>query len=463
MSTEARCAPEEWAELHFGRANLGDRRRARRSVQMAAQMLRRPQGSIPQQAGTWAATKASYRLLNEEKVSFEALGGAHWELTRAAAGQRQVVLMIQDTTELDYTAHPLVEGLGPIGNGGGQGMLLHNTLALDPHGPGEALGLAHQILFLRQPVPPDETATQRKNRDRESRIWGQSVEAVGSPPADSQWVHVCDRGADNFEMFEACRKTQADFVIRMAQNRRCVAGHDLHEAQPVHLIDWVRTLPAAGEKHLELRRRPKRCARDVQLKIAYSSVTLSPPWLDRDAPPLAGWVVRVWDPDTPAGEEPIEWILFTSVPVASLEDATTISQWYGLRWLVEEYHMCLKTGCKVEQRQLKKQSRLEPCIAILGIVAVRLLQLKLAARREPDAPASGCASPLHVKLLAAHWKKPLEAMTARAFWRDVARLGGFLARRRDGDPGWRTLWRGWLRLDAMAEGAALLREAERCG
>ena len=116
-------------------------------------------------------------------------------------------------------------------------MLLHNTLALDPSGAGEVLGLAHQILFRRQPVPPDETFTQRKHRDRESRIWGQSVEAVGSPPAGSQWVHVCDRGADNFEMLEACRETQVDFVIRMAQNRRCVAGHDLNEAQPVHLVE----------------------------------------------------------------------------------------------------------------------------------------------------------------------------------------------------------------------------------
>jgi len=463
MSTETRDAPEKWAALHFGAADLGDERRTNRAVQLAAQMLRRPAGSIPQQSGTWAATKASYRLFNEEEVTFEALGRAHWALTRAEAGKRQVVLMIEDTTELDYTPHPSAEDLGPIGNGGGQGMLLHNTLALDPNGVGEVLGLAHQILFLRQPVPPDETVTQRKHRDRESRIWGQSVEAVGSPPAGSQWVHVCDRGADNFEMLEACRKTQVDFVIRMAQNRRCVAGHDPNEAQPTHLVEWVRTLPAVGEKTLHLRRRRKRSPRETQLSIAYSAMTLLPPWLDRDASPCPGWVVRVWEPDTPSGEDPIEWILLTSVPVESLEDAMTISHWYSLRWLVEEYHMCLKTGCKVEERQLGKRARLEPCIAILGIVAVQLLQIKLTARNKPNAPASACASPLHVQLLAAYWKKPLEAMTAHDFWRNVARLGGFLARKGDGDPGWQTLWKGWLRLDAMAEGAALLQGTQKCG
>ncbi|MDK1104383.1 MAG: IS4 family transposase, partial [Actinomycetota bacterium] len=338
-------------------------------------------------------------MFNEEEVTFEALGREHWQLTRAEAGKRQVVLMIEDTTELDYTPHPSAEDLGPIGNGGGQGMLLHNTLALDPNGAGEVLGLSHQILFCRQPAPADETVTQRKHRDRESQIWGQSVEAVGSPPAGSQWVHVCDRGADNFEMFDACRKTQVDFVIRMAQNRRCVAGHDVSGAQPVRLIEWVRTLPAAGEKTLHLRRRRKRSPREAQLRIAYSAVTLLPPWLDRDASPCPGWVVRVWEPDTPSGEDPIEWILLTSVPVESLEDAMTISHWYSLRWLVEEYHMCLKTGCKVEQRELKKRARLEPCIAILGIVAVQLLQLKLTARNKPNAPATACAPPLHVQLL----------------------------------------------------------------
>ncbi|MEE9293689.1 MAG: IS4 family transposase [Phycisphaerae bacterium] len=247
------------------------------------------------------------------------------------------------------------------------------------------------------------------------------------------------------------------------QNRRCVADHDLNEAPPVHLVEWVRTLPAAGEKTLQLRRRRQRSPREAHLRIAFSAVTLLPPWLDREASPWSGWVVRVWEPDTPVGEDPIEWVPLTSVPVESLKDATTISQWYSLRWLVEEYHMCLKTGCKVEERQLKKRARLEPCIAILGIVAARLLQLKLSARHQPNAPARACAPSLHVQLLAAYWKKPLEAMTACAFWRDVARLGGFLGRKGDGDPGWRTLWPGWLRLDAMAQGAALLQEAEKCG
>ena len=174
-------------------------------------------------------------------------------------------------------------------------------------------------------------------------------------------------------------------------------------------------------------------------------------------------MIRVWEPNTPTGEEPIEWVLLTSVPATSLDDALMISHWYALRWLIEEYHACLKSGCKVEERQLETRRRLEACIGFLAIVAVRLLQLKLLARHQPQAPATTCASPLHVRLLAAYWKKPLEAMTAREFWRDVARLGGFLARKGDGDPGWKTLWRGWLELEAMTAGATLFQEMQKCG
>jgi hypothetical protein len=333
--------------------------------------------------------------------------------------------------------------------------MLHNTLAVDPTGKGEVLGLANQQLFCRDGLRPEETRTQRKNRERESQIWLKSVEAVGRSASGSRRVHVCDRGADVFELFDVCRRVEVDFVIRMVQDRCCAAGHEA-PASSDHLKPWVRTLPSAAERKLELRRRPQRQPRDVRLQTAYRAVTIFPPWLDRTkAKPWQGWVVRVWEPDTPAGEEPIEWILLTTIAVESPEQAWTIGHWYSLRWLIEEYHKCLKTGCKVEERQMETRLRLEACIGFLTIVAVRLLQLKLWARNEPERPATTCASPMHVQVLAAYWKKTRATLTAGEFWRDVARLGGFLARKRDGDPGWLTLWRGWQKLDAMTLGAAI--------
>jgi hypothetical protein len=454
---------DSWAREHFGRVELGDRRRTRRAVLVAAQMARQPGASIPQQAGRWSQTKASYRLFDENQVTFEALSAAHWNMTREAAGAVPRVLMIQDTSCLDFTGHPATEGLGPIGDHRGRGLMMHSTLAVQPEGSGEVLGLAYQSLFCRQPTPRKETRTQRKHRVRESEVWRTSVREVGSPAAGTQWIHVCDRYADDFETYDACRQMGVDFVIRASQDRRAALGHDAGEADD-HVLCLARSLASAGEKTLRLRRRPTRQPRAALLQVSFAPVTLFPPWLARKgAEPLRAWVVRVWEPQTPQGEEPIEWVLLTTVPVTQVEEALTIASWYSLRWLIEEYYKCLKTGCAVEKRQLEEVERLRACIGVLAVVAVRLLQLKQLARVEPQRPASSCVSMEHVRVAAAYWKRPVEGWTVREFWRAVAQLGGFLARKSDGEPGWQTLWRGWQALDLMTLGARLAPREKKSG
>ena len=460
---EAIPAPAEWAQQQFSQVALGDVRRTRRAVKLATQMAAQPQLSWPKQAGTWAATKAGYRLFGKQDVTFEALQTEHWAQTRAAAATRAVVLHIQDGSQVDYSGPRARDGLGPIGDGGRWGFLLHTTLTVDPQTTA-VLGLAQQTLTVRQPAPPQETKRQRKQRPRESQVWGQSVAALGVAPANSCWVQVCDREADMFAFFAACQQHGHHFLVRAAQNRRAALGHAATEAAG-GLLDMARTLPAGAQKELELRRRPQRAPRRVRLDVAWAAVTLWPPQDERvGATPLRLWVVRVWEPQTPAGEEPIEWVLLTDVPTADAAAALARAEWYALRWLIEEYHKCLKSGCGVEARQLETAERLAACIALLAVVAVRLLQLKHTARHAPQRPAVECVSLDHVRVLAAYRSRPAETFTAYEFWREVAKLGGFLARRRDGEPGWQTLWRGWRDLDLMTCGARLAREgAPRCG
>jgi hypothetical protein len=166
--------------------------------------------------------------------------------------------------------------------------------------------------------------------------------------------------------------------------------------------------------------------------------------------------VRVWEVDTPEGVEPIEWMLLTDQPGEDLEGALLVAFWYSCRWLVEEYHKCLKSGCRVEERQLEHADRLEPLVGMLSVVAVRLLQLKHQAKSNPDRPAQEVVPRRYVKTLAAY-RKDSERMTCRRFWREVAKLGGFLGRKADGDPGWLTLWRGWQQLELLTEGYELAR------
>ena len=155
------------------------------------------------------------------------------------------------------------------------------------------------------------------------------------------------------------------------------------------------------------------------------------------------------------GEDPIEWVSLSTVPLADLEMAVTIAFRYSLRWLIEEYYKCLKTGCSAEKRQLEEAECLRACIGVLAVEAVRLLQLKHQTRVNPDRPAVTCAPQGHVAVLAAYLNRSLKGWTVREFRREVARLGGFLARKSDGEPRWQTVWRGWRKFDRLTIGARL--------
>ena len=171
------------------------------------------------------------------------------------------------------------------------------------------------------------------------------------------------------------------------------------------------------------------------------------------------WVVHVVEVDPPQGVEPVEWILLTSLPVENFEDAWRILSYYEKRWLIEEWHKALKTGCRVECRQLHRKERLERITGLLSVVAVRLLQLKSAARTTPDRPASQVVPWYWIHMLIAARKRLKNTtaanMTIREFYRELAKLGGFLGRKSDGEPGWITIWRGWQKLYTLVRGAEI--------
>ncbi len=453
---QAMLAPEAWAEHHFATVDLGDARRTKRAVKVAAQMTKHPAGSVPQQNDSWGGTKATYRLCDCEDVTFEKISEGHWQRTREEAESHPApVLFLNDTTQVDFTKHRRAKGLGPIGDGNGQGFLLHSALGIGTGEVPDVLGVMHQSLYCRKPKRKGETRAQRKARKRESQKWPETINAIGAPPEGASWIHVCDREADVFETFDACRGNNTEFIIRASQNRRVALGHGAEEPDD-SLLDLSRRLKAVGHKQLKVRSRPHRKPRIAKLRIAFAPVTVFCP---RDGSqqlePVPCWVVRVWEENTPKGEDPIEWVLLTSRRVRNRKDAEKIAEYYSHRWMVEEYHKCLKTGCSVEKSRLEEGHRLGALIGVLAVVAARLLALKHMAHHEPDEPAGRCVSMDHVRVLAAYTKKPIKCFTVYHFWREVARLGGFLGRKHDGEPGWQTIWRGWQKLDLMVLGARL--------
>lgn len=469
-----------FAQANFGQVNLGDKRRTDRLVHSVEDMCRHPGGTLPDKLNQPADLRGFYRLMNQPEVTHKVLMDGHTGQTRRliTALGGGTVLLLHDATELDYTSKKSLQGhLGQIGQGTRQGYICHNSLAVRAD-TGETLGLSSQILHHRAKVDKKETTPQKRQReDRESRLWVEGAKSSGPAPADVQCVDVSDSLSDTFE-YMAFEVTQGrHFLLR--------AREDRHLAKPLsgpsRLFEAVRRVEGSGTHEVRVREaaprktgrrpRPGRQARTTMAQVAFAPVRLARPCKrsgEYHCKSLDLWAVRVWEPVTPKGEDPLEWILLTNCPVRTFKDALERINWYELRWIIEEYHKGMKTGCSIESLQFEKIERLEPAIALISAVATTLLRLRDAARAA-DAetrPASEVVDPVYVEVLAAHYGKRLGSRPmVKAFYMHVARLGGHQNRKADGFPGWITLWRGWMKLQAMVDGyrAARQKHSTTCG
>ena len=442
----------EWAQLNFGGCDLGDKRRTKRLVEVAEQIGSNPSASLPNQMELWSDLKAAYRLFDRDEVTFEAIAQAHWELTKRSARGR--CLVIGDTTEFDFGRNRQIKNIGPTGNGSGQGFLLHNALLVHA-GTEEIIGVAGQTIHYREKkkTKKKENSAQVLKRRRESEVWGTVIDQIGKPNHDVEYVHVFDRGADNFEVY--CRLLQNDghWVIRASKMNRTVLVGDSEASMA--LKDYLPQLKTLGHYTLSLRARPKQAARDAKIEVRVGRIKIPrprhvSPWVKSlNQSPIAMNVVEVVEVDAPKGVTPIYWVLFTSLPVATFGDAWTVISYYEARWLVEEYHKAIKTGCATESRQLKAAGRLEAFVGLTSVLAIRLLKLKSKARTNPETPARRVIPRIWLQMLKLARKRlnRVHDLTVGQFYREVAKLGGFLGRKSDGEPGWITIWRGWEKLN----------------
>src|SRR2546429_6697121 len=223
MNTQELLNPKSWAERTFGGVQLHDLRRTRRGVQAGTNLAENPLGSLPAQMHTWKETKALYRLLDEPDVTFASLIQPHLQQTREQANASDVVLLVQDTTDIDLSHRHKISGVGQIGNERGRGFFVQTVLAVRPQTQ-EVLGCLAQEPFVRIPAPEGEHRHQRlKREERETDVWMRQVQAIGTPEPGSMWAHVGDRGADTVPFVQAGRPTPAHCLVRAAQNRRLPA------------------------------------------------------------------------------------------------------------------------------------------------------------------------------------------------------------------------------------------------
>jgi hypothetical protein len=437
---------------NFAEVDLGDRRRTRRLIQSVARIAAHPEKPFTQ-IFDWPQLKGFYRLCDQATATVNAIQTPHRNQTRQAMGQHPVVLILHDTTELDFTSHAALTDTGPIGDGRGRGFLQHNSLAVVPD-PRRVLGLAYQQIELRQDTPEHETASERRRRERESQLWIRGIEATGRPPAGSCWVDVGDRGADIYDAMRASRGAGHEFLFRVAQDRQIWL--DEPGTRTAKLRQYACSLASRGQDRVEVAARGGRASRVARVHLAASPVWVpAPTGTPRrgEQPLVAAWVIRIWEPDPPSGVEALEWILVTSVPTQTIAEIRERRDWYGCRWMVEVFHDIEKNGCSEEDRRFETAARMTACVAILALVAVRIFQLRTALASQPDASAEEVASADEIAVVKA-WveHRGRKRFTVRDFVRGVASLGGFLGRTGDGEPGVRTLWRGYQRLQDLLMG-----------
>ena len=435
-----------WAAVEFGEAELGDARLTARLVQLAAAVGAQPGASLPQAMGQEpGAVKAAYRFFANADADADAIVASHVRATDARVAAEPLVLAVQDTTLLDFTAHPGTAGLGPLGNRHQRGLLAHTTLALSPERL--PLGLLAQQVFVRDEVAAAPRARkQQPVAEKESATWLRSVEAVAAAACPTtRFVRVGDREADVYDLFLLERPPRVDLLVRSAQDRRV-------EAPDRFLRATGAAARGAATTTVAIPPRGGQPGREATLVVRHCPVVLRPPThrAAESLAPVAVWAVLAREEDPPAGQDPLDWLLLTTRPVSGGADALERVAWYTARWGIETLHKVLKSGCRIEAKQLGTADRLTRCLALYSVVAWRVLYAVILARAVPDAPCTTLLDPDEWAALYCITHRTTVLPPAPPPLRDavrwIGRLGGFLGRTGDGEPGATVLWRGLQRL-----------------
>lgn len=423
---------------------LGDKRLDRRCNQLVDQFVKKPTTSIPQACGNWKGTKAAYRFFTNDKVNTEKILSAHYEETRKRIGESEgIVLVAQDTTDCDYTTHPRTLGLGYLQGERLFGIKMHSALAISQ--VGVPLGLLSQTRWIRdigefgkRRMPGKE---KRPIEEKESNRWLTTVREIeGRIPKRKEVVVTYDREADMYALFAMKRAANVHLLVRAKHNRY------LWGIQK-RLFAKVLGTDSEGTLTISVQKTPQRRIRQVNLTVRFTQVTLASKY-GRGAIRL--WAVAAEEEEPPLGVQPIRWILLTTVSVGTYAKAVEVIDWYTKRWLIERFHYALKSGCKIEELQLQEKGRLERALAVYVIVAWKLLWITYEAREHPGESVAAILTQEEVEVLCAVSKESLQkSPTIHEAVRMLAKLGGFLGRKSDKEPGVKTLWIGMRRFTDM--------------
>lgn len=442
---------QSWAEQEFAYANLGDKRRKKRLIQLAEQRGNQPNASISQSCEGSASAKAAYRFYENPAISSQDIMSSHIKTTQTRMSQESIVLAVQDTTQLDYSSHPATKGLGTLQTKNQHGLIMHTTLAVTPSRV--PLGVIHLQLWQR---PQEEFGKkhQRKKRpidEKESKKWLSSLEATSKFSKEIPQTHivsVADREADVYELFALSCSTSQDMLIRASWDRRVAHSES-------YLWSFMENQIISGSLTITVPRKGNQPSRQAELSVRYSVVTIRPPSNRKGLKPVTLYGILATEEEPPNGVEPVSWLLLTNVLTDTFEDSCERIQWYSCRWTIEIYHKVLKDGCRIEERQFEFAENIQRYLSVDMVVSWRVLYLTMLGRDMPQLPCTAIFEAYEWQSLYCFIHKthtpPDETPSLQQAVRWIAKLGGFMGRKGDGEPGVTVLWRGLQRLYDISE------------
>lgn len=449
---------DDWAADEIADVCLQDKRLENRLKALLVQLAKTPDTPLPHALQRPGELKAAYRFFKNERVKSSPILKGHVSATLARSANQQVVLGVQDTTLIDYTSHPETRGLGPLGNHKTRGIVCHSTLAVTPEGV--PLGLLAQKNWVRDEETFGKQTARRKReiKNKESIKWLESVEALKNARMvcpNTTFVSVGDRESDIYDLFTMERPEGVELLVRAAWNRSVVDEHR-------YLWEAVEAVSPLGAIEITLPRNANHKARKCTLTLRSTQMTIKRPREHKSSiPSISMWVVLAKELNPPPDCQGVEWMLLTTMPTQTIELAMEKLHWYTCRWSIEVWHRILKTGCKIESRQLETVERLMIALTLFSIVAWRIFYATILARAAPDLPCTVILNDIEWQALycATHRvqtapKEPPKISQA-VLW--IAKLGGFLARKGDGNPGAQVLWRGFQCLGHLSDMYALMR------
>lgn len=445
-----------WVDEELSSVNLGDKRLNKRLNTILKSFSNQPENSIPTRCENWQETKAAYRFLDNPEATPEKVLAPHIQATLTRVASEKIVLCLQDTSDIDFTGRKSVIGLGYTGKASQphcRGFFLHPTLAVTPERL--CLGVLHSKTWIREEAPEPKTRARNSKSidEKESVKWLESfknTQSIATSLPETQFINVSDRESDVIELFWEAEKSSlknAHFIVRSMHNRKTETTLKLWETLKAQEA-------ALGEVEFVIPEGRGRKARTVKQAIYSSTITLKAPKQKRKClSDIKLQAVLASEIDVPMGEEPVEWLLLTSLPVGTFESALLVVDYYLCRWQIEIYFKVIKSGCQIEKLQLEHIDRILCCLAIYMIIAWRILFTTMLGRVAPNLPCDKVFSEAEWKsvYIMTHKKQaPEQVPSLNEFIKMVAQLGGFLNRKRDGEPGVKTLWIGMQRMRDFA-------------